>query len=178
VWRQHIGRPPRPTSHALGIANHTYAQVSFRALANCLQLQEGCRPRCGGLTLDGKEALGAQELYRFDMPDGRIGHAEIQIGNSRLMLADEMPEMPDIDVRSPGTLGGTTFGLHVYVPDVDAAFARAVEAGAIVKRPVKDQFYGDRSGMFADPFGHVWTLATRIEEVSLEEMRKRMAKMG
>ena len=125
-----------------------------------------------------KEALGAQELYRFDMPDGRIGHAELQIGDSRLMLADEMPEMPDVVVRSPGTLGGTTFGLHVYVSDVDAAFARAVAAGAIVKRPVKNQFYGDRSGTFADPFGHVWTLATRVEEVSLEEMRERMAKLG
>ena len=124
-----------------------------------------------------KVALGAKEIYRFDMPDGRIGHAEIQIGDSRLMLADEMPDMPDVAVRSPATLGGTSFGLSVYVPDVDAAFSRAVAAGGVVKRPVKDQFYGDRSGTFEDPFGHIWTLATHIEDVSLEEMRERMAKL-
>ena len=124
-----------------------------------------------------KEALGAKEIYRFAMPDGRIGHAELEIGDSRLMLADEMPEMPDVVVRSPATLGGTSFGLQVYVPDVDAAFNRAVAAGGVVKRPVKDQFYGDRSGTFEDPFGHIWTLATHIEDVSLEEMRARIAKL-
>jgi len=124
-----------------------------------------------------KEALGAKEVYRFAMPDGRIGHAELEIGDSRLMLADEMPEMPDVVVRSPATLGGTSFGLQVYVPDVDAAFNRAVAAGGVVKRPVKDQFYGDRSGTFEDPFGHIWTLATHMEDVSLEEMRARMAKL-
>jgi len=124
-----------------------------------------------------KEALGAKEVYRFAMPDGRIGHAELEIGDSRLMLADEMPEMPDVVVRSPATLGGTSFGLQVYVPDVDAAFNRAVAAGGVVKRPVKDQFYGDRSGTFEDPFGHIWTLATHIEDVSLEEMRARIAKL-
>ena len=124
-----------------------------------------------------KEALGAKEIYRFAMPDGRIGHAELEIGDSRLMLADEMPEMPDVVVRSPATLGGTSFGLQMYVPDVDAAFNRAVAAGGVVKRPVKDQFYGDRSGTFEDPFGHIWTLATHMEDVSLEEMRARMAKI-
>jgi PhnB protein len=125
-----------------------------------------------------KAALGAQELYRLDMPDGRVGHAELRIGDSRLMLADEMPDMADAVARSPRTLGGTTFGLHVYVPDVDAAFQRAIAAGGTVKRPVQDQFYGDRSGTFADPFGHVWTLATRIEEVSPEEMRRRIEKLN
>jgi len=121
-----------------------------------------------------QKAFGAEVIYRLDMPDGRIGHAEIQIGNSRLMLADEMPEMPDVVVRSPASLGGTTFGLHCYVPDADAAFNRAVNAGAVVKRPVKDQFYGDRSGTVADPFGHLWTLSTHIEDVSFEEIRRRM----
>ncbi|HET6147644.1 MAG TPA: VOC family protein [Polyangia bacterium] len=125
-----------------------------------------------------RAALGAEELYRLDMPDGRVGHAELRIGDSRLMLADEMPDMPDAVARSPRTLGGTTFGLHVYLPDVDAAFRRAIEAGGAIKRPVEDQFYGDRSGTFADPFGHVWTLATRIEDVSPEEMRRRLDKMS
>jgi PhnB protein len=123
-------------------------------------------------------ALGAEELYRLDTPDGRVGHAELRIGDSRLMLADEMPDMADAVARSPRTLGGTTFGLHVYVADVDAAFQRAIAAGGTVKRPVQDQFYGDRSGTFADPFGHVWTLATRIEEVSPEEMRRRIEKLN
>jgi PhnB protein len=125
-----------------------------------------------------KRALDAKEVYRLDMPDGRIGHTEIQIGDSRLMLADEMPDMPDAVAKSPDSLGGTSFGLHVYLPDVDSAFKRALDAGAIVKRPVKDQFYGDRSGTFMDPFGHVWTLATRIEEVSIGEIRKRMGKIA
>jgi PhnB protein len=125
-----------------------------------------------------KKAFGAEEIYRLDMPDGRIGHAEIRIGDSRIMLADEMPEMPDIVVRSPVSLGGTTFGLHVYITDdVDAAFARALDAGGKVQRPVKDQFYGDRSGTLVDPFGHIWTLATHIEDVGPEELRRRMAEM-
>jgi PhnB protein len=113
----------------------------------------------------------------MDMPDGRIGHAEMQIGDSRFMLADEMPEMADAVSRSPATLNGTTCGFMVYVPDVDAAFARAVEAGAAVKRPLTDQFYGDRSATIADPFGHVWTLGTHIEDVSPEEMKRRMEKL-
>jgi PhnB protein len=124
-----------------------------------------------------KTALGAEELYRLEMPDGRIGHAELRIGDSRLMLAEEMQDMPDAVARSPGTLGGTTVGFHVYVVDVDAAFDRALAAGGTVKRPVQDQFYGDRSGTLLDPFGHAWTLATRIEDVSPDEMRVRMAKL-
>jgi PhnB protein len=122
-----------------------------------------------------KKAFGAEELYRMPMPDGRVGHAELQIGDSRLMLADEMPEMPDIVARSPKGLGGTTFGINLYVADVDAQFKQAVASGAIVKRPVKDQFYGDRSGTLEDPFGHVWTLATHVEDVSPEELDRRMA---
>jgi PhnB protein len=124
-----------------------------------------------------KKAFGAEELYRMPMPDGKVGHAELQIGDSRIMLADEFPEMPDVVVRSPQGLGGTTFGLNVYLPDVDARFQRAVEAGAVVKRPVQDQFYGDRSGTVQDPFGHVWTLSTHVEDISPEEMKKRMEAM-
>jgi len=124
-----------------------------------------------------QRAFGAVELYRLAMPDGRIGHAELQIGDSRIMLADEMPEMPDIVARSPRTLNGTSFGLALYLKDVDAAFAQAIAAGGTVKRAVTTQFYGDRSGTLEDPFGHIWTLSTHVEDVSPEEMKKRMAAM-
>ncbi len=119
-----------------------------------------------------KEAFGAEELFRFDMPDGQIGHAEIRIGDSPIMLADEAPE---IGYKSPQAYGGTPVSLVIYVPDVDQRFAQAIAAGAQVLRPVKDQFYGDRSGTLADPFGHVWTLATHKEDVPLDEMKKRAA---
>jgi PhnB protein len=122
-----------------------------------------------------KQAFGAEELYRFNMPDGKLGHAELQIGDSRLMLADEMPEVPDAIARSPRALGGTTFGMHLYVEDVDARVERAVTAGAKIRRPLTNQFYGDRSATVEDPFGHLWTLASRVEEVSEEEMKRRMA---
>jgi len=104
-----------------------------------------------------------------------VGHAELQIGDSRLMLADEMPEMGDASTKSPRTLGGSTTGICLYVPDVDSLYKRAVDAGAKAKRPLTDQFYGDRSAVVEDPFGHIWTLATHIEDVSPEEMKKRMA---
>jgi PhnB protein len=119
-----------------------------------------------------KKAFGATETYRLAQPDGRIGHAELRVGDSVLMLADEFPEM---GVRSPATLGGTPLSLLLYVADVDAAAARAVAAGAKEKRPVKDQFYGDRSGTFEDPFGHLWTIATRKEDLSVEEIERRAA---
>jgi PhnB protein len=125
-----------------------------------------------------KRAFGAEEIYRLDMPDGRLGHAELQIGNSRLMLADEMPEMADAVTKSPTTLKGTSAGFNIYVPDVDARFKQAVDAGAKVKRPVKDQFYGDRSGTVEDPYGHIWTISTHVEDVSPEEIKKRMASMS
>jgi PhnB protein len=121
-----------------------------------------------------KKAFGAEELVRMPMPDGRVGHAELQIGDSRVMLADEMPEMGDAVTKSPRSLGGTTFGLALYVPDVDAFFKRAVDAGAKQMRPLANQFYGDRSGVVEDPFGHIWTIATHVEDVSPEEMKKRM----
>jgi PhnB protein len=125
-----------------------------------------------------QRAFGAKELFRLDMPGGKVGHAELQIGDSRLMLADEMPDMPDAITRSPQSVGGnTTVGLHIYVADVDAQFQRAIEAGGTVKRPVTTQFYGDRSGTLQDPFGHIWTLSTHVEDVSSDEMRKRMESM-
>jgi PhnB protein len=119
-----------------------------------------------------KKAFGAVELFRFPGPGGQIGHAEIQLGDSRVMLADEHPQMGAV---SPQTVGGTSVGLCLYVPDVDALAGRAVAAGARVERPVQDQFYGDRSGTFSDPFGHKWTLATHKEDVSPEEMQRRLA---
>ena len=121
-----------------------------------------------------KRAFGAEEIYRLEMAGGLIGHAEIQIGDSRIMLADDMPTMPDAIARSPEVLRGTTFGLCIYVKDVDAGFQQAVAAGAIIKRSITNQFYGDRSGTLQDPFGHVWTLSTHVEDVSPDEMKRRM----
>lgn len=118
-------------------------------------------------------AFGATELYRMPGPDGRIMHAEIQVGDSRVMLADETAEF-----RSPQSVGGTSVSLMLYVDDVDAVVRRAVEAGATVMRDVKNQFYGDRTGTLADPFGHVWTIGTHVEDVSPAEMTRRMAEQG
>jgi PhnB protein len=121
-----------------------------------------------------KKAFGATEIMRFPGEGGTIGHAEIRIGDGVVMLADEMPGM---GYRSPQALGGTAVSLMFYVPDVDVRFAQAIAAGGTVKQAVKDQFYGDRSGTLEDPFGHVWTIATHVEDVSAEEMQKRMAAM-
>jgi PhnB protein len=121
-----------------------------------------------------KKAFGATELMRFPAPGGKIGHAEIKIGDGVVMLAVESPEMGH---KSPQTLGGTAITLMFYVPDVDAQFAKAVAAGGTVKQALKDQFYGDRSGTITDPFGHIWTIATHKEDVSPEEMQRRMAAM-
>ncbi len=117
-----------------------------------------------------KKALSATERMRIMHPDGRVGHAELQIGDSVMMLSDEFPEM---DVRSPETVGGSPSSIHLYVDDVDAVFQQAVAAGATVKRPVADQFYGDRMGGIVDPFGHTWWISTHIEDVSPEEMKRR-----
>ena len=119
-----------------------------------------------------KEAFGATELFRMAGPDGKIGHAEIKIGNSPIMLADEYPEMEFV---SPQTLGGSPVGLMIYVEDVDTMFQRAISKGAKEIKPLQDQFYGDRSGTLKDPFGHVWTVATHVEDVAPEEMEKRAA---
>src|SRR5262249_24612296 len=117
-----------------------------------------------------QRALGATEVMRFADPSGKVGHAEIKIGDSLVMLADEFPEM---GARRPQALGGTPVGILLYVEDVDARFNQAVVAGAKVERPVQDQFYGDRSGTLVDPFGHKWTIATHKEDVSPEEMHRR-----
>ena len=117
-----------------------------------------------------KRALGATEVFRMEAPGGKIGHAEIRIGDSVVMLADEYPDM---GYRGPQSIGGSAVSLMVYVEDVDTQFRRAVESGAKVRQELKDQFYGDRSGTIEDPFGHVWTLATHKEDLSEEEMTRR-----
>lgn len=117
-------------------------------------------------------AFGAERVLQLDMPDGKIAHAEIRIGDSIVMLSDEMPEWGN---RSPQTLGGSPVFLMIYVPDVDAAFARALAAGATEVRPIENQFYGDRTGTLLDPFGYRWTLATHVEDVPEDELKRRMA---
>jgi PhnB protein len=117
------------------------------------------------------EAFGARELYRLPMGD-KVAHAEFMIGDSRLMISDEWPDM---DIYGPTKRGGATTAFMIYVPDVDAAFDRAVQAGGRVDKPIENQFYGDRSGTIVDPFGHKWTLATHVEDVAPEEMERRMA---
>ncbi len=119
-----------------------------------------------------EKAFGAKELFRMPQPDGRVGHAELQIGDSRIMLADEHPE---VGARSPQSVGGSPVTIHLYVDDVDATVAGAVTAGARVTRPVADQFYGDRSGGLTDPFGHVWYVATHVEDVPADEIERRAA---
>ena len=121
------------------------------------------------------EVLGAAERMRMPAPGEKVGHAELEIGDSLIMLADEYPDM---NAHGPKTVGGTPVTLHVYVEDADAVFERAVEAGAKALRPVEDRFYGDRSGEFEDPFGHRWSVATHVEDVPPEEMEKRMAAAG
>lgn len=117
-----------------------------------------------------KRAFSATELFRLVAPSGEIGHAEIKIGDSPIMLADPCEEGA---FRNPQSLGGSSVGLHVYVEDVDALFVQAVDAGAKAVRPVQDQFYGDRTGTLEDPFGHVWFLATHKEELTPEEINRR-----
>ena len=122
-----------------------------------------------------KKAFGAKEIMRMPGPGGSIGHAEIRIGDSRIMLADEFAAM---DFLSPKARGGTTVTIHVYMRDVDTAAARASAAGAKVVRPVQDQFYGDRTGSLEDPFGHVWHIATHKEDVPMAELKRRAANLA
>jgi PhnB protein len=117
-----------------------------------------------------KKAFGAKELFRFPAPDGKIGHAEIKVGDSPIMLADEYPDM---GYKGPQSLGGSPVSLMIYVDDVDVVFNRAVDAGATVKEAVTDKFYDDRIGSLVDPFGHVWHVSTHKEDVSIEEMQRR-----
>jgi PhnB protein len=121
-----------------------------------------------------KNAFGAKEIFRMDTPNGKIGHAELQIGDSRIMMGDESPDMGAV---APLGEKMSSFSLLIYVEDVDLLFKRAIEAGATVLRPLKDEFYGDRMGTLQDPFGHVWNLGMHIEDVSPEEMKKRAEEM-
>jgi PhnB protein len=122
-----------------------------------------------------KKAFGATELFRFPAPGGKIGHAEIKIGDSPIMLADEYPDM---GYKGPQSLGGSPITLMIYVEDVDNVFNRAVNAGATVKEAVQDKFYGDRTGTLTDPFGHVWHISTHKEDVSMEELERRAKTAG
>jgi PhnB protein len=119
--------------------------------------------------------FGATERMRMPAPDGKVAHAELQFGDSVVALSDEYPEL---GARSPKAFGGSPVTMSVYVEDVDAVFDRALKAGAKALRPVEDQFYGDRSGQFEDPFGHRWSVGTHIEDVSPEEMAKRAQATG
>ncbi len=121
-----------------------------------------------------KRVFGATELMRMPGPGGKVGHAEIKIGDSPIMLADEHPEM---GFRGPRSLGGTPVTMLLYFKDADAVFGKAIAAGAMEMKPMQDQFYGDRSGTIMDPFGHIWTIATHVEDVSPEEMKRRMEAM-
>ena len=153
------------------------------AASKTLYLPEGYHNVTPYLIIDGaaaaldfyRTAFGAEEVMRMPSPDGRIGHAEILVGTSHVMLADEHPDM---GYRGPKAYGGTPVSLMVYVPDVDATCAKAISAGATELRAIANQFYGDRSGTLQDPFGHVWTISTHIEDVTPEEIERRLAAMG
>ena len=143
-----------------------------------MSLPDAFRPATPYLIVNGaadaiafyREAFGATEILRLADPAGKVMHAEMRIGNSPFMLADEFPEM---GYRSPQSLGGSAVSILIYVDDVDSQFARAIAAGATETMAVADQFDGDRRGTLTDPFGHVWLVATKLEDVSLAEMRAR-----
>ncbi len=122
-----------------------------------------------------KKVFGATETVRMNGPDGKVGHAELKIGDSHIMLADENPSMGP-GHSSAATIGSSPVSLYLYLPDVDRVVERAAAAGAKILRPVQDQFYGDRSGFIQDPFGHLWGIATHVEDVSPEDMKERMKK--
>jgi len=123
-----------------------------------------------------KKVFGATETVRMNGPDGKIGHAELKIGDSHIMLADENPSMGE-GHSSASSIGGSPISLYVYLPDVDEVVRRAAELGAKILKPVQDQFYGDRNGFIQDPFGHLWGVATHVEDVSPEQMKERMKKV-
>ena len=124
-----------------------------------------------------KNVFGATETVRMPGPDGKIGHAELKIGNSHIMLADENPSMGE-GHTSAATIGSSPVSLYVYLPNVDDVVKRAVAEGAKLLKPVQDQFYGDRNGFIRDPFGHFWGIATHVEDVSPKDMEERMKKMA
>ena len=121
-----------------------------------------------------KKVFGAKEAMRMSKPDGKIGHAELRIGDAKIMLADEFPEM---DARSPNAFGGSPVGIHLYIKNVDAVIEKALSKGAKLLRPAETMFYGDRSGAIEDPYGHKWYVSTHVEEVSPKEMKKRAAQL-
>lgn len=151
-------------------------------MANVKPIPDGYPRVTPYLAVDGAAAairfytsvFDATERMRIPAPEGRIGHAELQIGDSVLMLSDEYPDM---GVHGPKSIGGSPVTISIYVQDVDATFERAIAAGAKVIRAVENQFYGDRSGQFEDPFGHRWAVASHVEDVSPDEMQRRAAKM-
>lgn len=151
-------------------------------MADVKPIPEGYHSLTPYLVIDGaaqaldyyKKAFGATELFRMDH-EGKIAHAEMKIGDSPFMLSDEAPER---GFKGPKALGGSPVGLMIYVDDVDTVFKQAIEAGGTEMKPVQDQFYGDRSGTLTDPFGHTWTVATHKEDVSPEEIDKRLAAMA
>jgi PhnB protein len=144
---------------------------AYRRVTPCLVVQGGVK----ALEFYA-EVFGATERMRFPGPGGTIAHAEIQIGDSVVIIEDESPEQGS-KAPTPGGVAGSPSSLFIYVEDVDAVIARAVELGATLKRPPQDQFYGDRDGYVVDPFGHGWTLATHVEDVAPEEMARRMAEL-
>jgi PhnB protein len=151
-------------------------------MANVKPIPEGYPQVSPYLCVDGASqaiefystVFGARERVRMGAPGGKVGHAELQIGDSLIMLADEFPEMGAL---SPKTVGGTPVMISVYVDDVDATFDRALQTGAKALRPLENQFYGDRAGQFEDPFGHRWSVATHVEDVPPDEMQRRAAEM-
>lgn len=124
-----------------------------------------------------KRAFNAEQLLRMDAPDGKVMHAEIKVGNSILMMTSEMEMGPDMKSQGPLALKGTPVSFMMYVEDVDVAAKKATEAGMKTLKPVENQFYGDRSGTFQDPFGHIWTIGTHVEDVPAELMQKKMNEM-
>ncbi len=149
------------------MATHTKAQApGYHTVTPYMALRD-----CKAAIEFYKRAFGAEKVMQLDMPDGKIAHAEIRIGDSMVMLSEENEEWGN---KSPATLGGSPMFLMIYVPDVDAAFNKAIAAGASEVRPVADQFYGDRSGTLKDPYGYQWTLSTHVEDLSQEEVQRRM----
>ncbi|HLY99945.1 MAG TPA: VOC family protein [Candidatus Angelobacter sp.] len=122
-----------------------------------------------------KKVFGATEVFRMDQPDGKVGHAELQIGDARIMLADENPQMGQ-GHASATSIGASPVSLYLYIPDVDRVVERATMEGAKILKPVQDQFYGDRTGFIQDPFGHLWGVATHIEDVAPNELMERARK--
>jgi PhnB protein len=125
-----------------------------------------------------KQVFSATERMRLTVPGGKIAHAEIQIGDSVVMLADQPADPTDARLKNPNAVNGTAISIHLYIEDVDLVMEKAIKAGAKQIRPVANQFYGDRSGLLTDPFGHVWNVATHLEDLSPEEMEKRMAELS